>query len=190
MAPRIQRSPVKMFDAIVPFLIVLIFATVFGAFFYYIIQPELQKYLPGGTVNSTAIKQLLASRTEYRDALKGLASVVQTASANAQDPAALVLPSRKDAPTLYALFEKIAQDTGVGLQIIDITPTDNDVDHTQGKIKQVRIALRFVNVNYETLKRLIGVLESNIRLTTIESLAYDPVGESASFTISTYYFAE
>ncbi|MBI4253397.1 hypothetical protein HY623_04480 [Candidatus Uhrbacteria bacterium] len=190
MAARIQQSPVKMFDAIVPFLIVLIFAAVFGSFFYYVIQPELQKYLPGGTENSTAIKQLLLSRTEYRNVLKDLAGVVKAASENAQDPAALVLPSRKDTPTLYALFEKIAQDIGVGLQVIDITPTDNDVDNTQGKIRQVRIALRFVNVNYETLKTLIAVLENNMRLTTIESLAYDPIGESVSFAVSTYYFAE
>lgn len=183
-----KKSPVKIFDALVPFLIVLIFASVFGSFFYYIIQPEMQKYLPGGTVNYTSVKELLDSRTSYRNDLKSLADFASVAEKNGQDPIALVLPSSEDVPTLYALFEKMAKDAGVGLQVIDISQRADDAKSAKEQIREVPIQLRYVNVDYETLKRLISAIESNIRLTRIKSLSYDPVGQTVSILASTYYF--
>ncbi|MEK7122533.1 MAG: hypothetical protein AAB855_01620 [Patescibacteria group bacterium] len=186
--PRLQSLPVKLFDATVPFLIVLIFAGIFGSFFYYIVQPELLKYLPGGTVNENEVKLLLDARTIYRDDLANLADFVKTAEENKQDPISLILPSNVDVPTLYALFEKLSADVGVGLQVIDIGSTSEDGEDVRGQIAKVPIALRFVNVDYPTLKRLLAALEQNIRLTSIESLAYDPLGRSVSLEIFTYYF--
>lgn len=188
--PAQQKTPVKIFDAAVPFLIVLIFAAVFGPFFYYIIQPELQKYLPGGPSNYTAIKQLLDSRTTYRNDLKSLADFVAQSEAREQDPIALILPSSEDIPTLYALFEKLAKDVGVGLQVVDIASGGSDPQDAKEPIRKVRISLRFINVDYDSLKRLLTALETNIRLTTIESLAYDPVNQFASVSIFTYYFMQ
>lgn len=183
-----KKSPVKVFEAFVPFLIVLIFASVFGSFFYYIIQPEMQKYLPGGPANYTSVKELLDSRTSYRNDLKSLADFASVAEKNGQDPIALVLPSNEDVPTLYALFEKMAKDAGVGLQVIDISQRAEDAKNAKGQIREVPVQLRYVNVDYETLKRLISVIESNIRLTRIKSLSYDPVGQALSILVTTYYF--
>lgn len=174
----------------VPFLVVLIFAAVFGSFFYYIIQPELQNYLPGGPNNYTSIKTLLDGRTVYRNDLDGLAEFVRQAAENKQDPIALVLPSGEDVPTLYALFEKIAQDVGVGLQVIDISQREAGGTAPTGPIRTVSTDLRFVNVDYATLKILLSALESNIRLTAITSLSYDPLNQIVSMTVLTYYFGE
>lgn len=188
--PRPQSKAVKLFDATVPFLIVLIFAGIFGSFFYYIIQPELLKYLPGGKVNENEVKLLLDARTTYRNDLKNFADFVKTADENKQDPVALILPSSVDVPTLYALFEKLSADVGVGLQLIDIGSASGDEQETSGQIAKVPITLRFVNVDYPTLKRLLTALEQNIRLTSIESLSYDPLGRSVSMEIFTYYFKQ
>lgn len=188
MASPLKTSTVKIFDTIVPFLVVLIFAAVFGSFFYYIIQPELQKYLQGGPANYASVKELLDSRTVYRNDLNGLAEFASAAEQNGQDPIALVLPSNEDVPTLYALFEKLAKDAGVGLQVIDISQKTEDAKSAKSQIRAALIQLRYVNVDYPTLKRLIEVLESNIRLTRITSLSYDPAGQTASILVSVYYF--
>lgn len=190
-ASPLQKSPsAKLFDVLVPFLVVLIFAGVFGLSFYYVIQPELQKYLPGGQQNYPSVKELHDSRVAYRNDLQSLAEFVAQTSSDAQDPITWVLPSNDDVPTLYALFEKIAKDVNVGLQVIDIANTAEDAIKTKSQIRSVPIELRFVNVDYATLKRLITTLESNIRLTTLESLSYDPLGETVSIAVHTYYFAE
>lgn len=188
--PVVKSTPLKFFDATVPFLIVLIFAGVFGSFYYYIIQPELQKYLPGGPVNESEVKLLLDTRTTYRSDLKALSDFVQRAEENQQDPIALVLPSNADVPTLYALFEKLASDVGVGLQVVDIGSEREGAQETLGQIRRVPITLRFINVDYHALKRLLTALEQNIRLTTVETLAYDPINQSISLTVVTYYFTQ
>lgn len=188
--PTVHSTPLKLFDATVPFLVVLIFAGVFGSFYYYSIQPELQKYLPGGSVNETEVKLLLDSRTAYRNDLKALSDFVKRAEESQQDPIALALPSNADVPTLYALFEKLASDVGVGLQVIDIGAEREGAKETQGQIRRIPITLRFVNVDYPTLQRLLTALEQNIRLTMVETLAYDPINQSASLTVFTYYFTQ
>jgi len=189
MAPEMQKTSVRILEAITPFLIVTIFAAIFGSFFYYIIQPELQKYLPGGPLNIASVQDLLQSRKAYRDDLNGLFTFYKSLTDKAQDPLMMVLPSNSDVPTLYALFEKIAVDVNVGLQVIDISDQGSDAKNTSGIIKSVPISLRFINVDYSTLKRLIDALESNIRLTTIDNFSYDPINHIASFSVKTYYFS-
>ena len=190
MSAQLQKTPIKVFDAIVPFLVVVIFAGVIAPFFYYVIQPALQNYLPGGSMNYTSAKQLLDARTGYRDTLRGLEEFVSGAEKNQQDPLNLVLPKGADAPTLYALFEKLAADQSVGLQAIDISATREEEMGSSSAIRKVPVALRFVNVPYERLKLLVRALETNMRLTTVESLNYDPVNQTASVNVVTYYFSE
>lgn len=184
-----KKTGATIFDTVSPFLIVIIFAAVFGTAYTYLVQPELQKYLPGGPLNYHTVNDLLTSRQQYRDNLEGLFTFYKKATANAQDPLTMVLPSDKDIPTLYALFEKIAKDSSAGLQVIDISSKDGSAKNTDGKIKQVEISLRFVNVDYAGLKRLLAALETNIRLTTIKDIAFDPANSIANFTVTTYYFA-
>ncbi len=190
MTAQTQKLSVRIFEALTPFCIVIIFAVVFVSFFYYIIQPELQKYLSGGPLNVTTVQELLKSRKAYHDDLKGLFTFYTTATQQKTDPLALILPSDKDVPTLYALFEKIGKDADVGLQVIDISSNGEQAKKTKGQIRKVPIALRFVAVDYAGLQRLIATLESNIRLTTIEGFTFDPTNKIASFTVDTYYFAK
>ncbi len=186
----IHTSGARLFNAAIPFLIVLIFAGTFGSFFYFVIQPELQKYLPGGPVNVETVKTLLGSRQTYRDDLKNLADFYKATIANKQDPLMMVLPSKEDIPTLYATFEKIAQDASVSLQSIEIIKQGEDAKNTKGQIRTVSIAVRFGGLDYEGLKRLIDILELNMRLTHITSVQFDPQNHSASFSVETYYFAD
>lgn len=189
MTAQKQKFSVRILDALTPFLIVIIFAVVFVSFFYYIIQPELQKYLSGGPLNVETVQELLKSRKVYHDDLNGLFTFYTTAIQAKADPLTMILPSNKDVPTLYALFEKIGKDAAVGLQVIDISDNGEQAKKTKGQIRKVPIALRFVNVDYPGLKRLIATLESNIRLTTIEDFSFDPTNNIASFSVATYYFA-
>ncbi len=190
MTVQAQKLPVRILEALTPFLIVIIFALVFVSFFYYIIQPSLQNYLPGGPVNVGTVQELLKSRRVYKDDLNGLFSFYTSSKKAPQDPLVMIFPSDKDVPTLYALFEKLAQDIDVGLQVIDISENGSDAKNTRGQIRKVPISLRFVNVDYAGLKRVISVLESNIRLTAIDNFSYDPINKTASFSIATYYFTE
>jgi len=189
MPPDPKKTGATMFDAVSPFLIVIIFAVVFGGGYTYFIQPELQKYLPGGPLNYNTVHDVLSSRQQYRDNLNALFTFYKETSAHAQDPLAMILPSDKDIPTLYALFEKNAKDVGVGLQVIDIAKKDENVKNMEGKIKKVEISLRFVNVDYAGLKRLLEALQTNIRLTTINDMAFDPQNGIVNFSVTTYYFA-
>jgi hypothetical protein len=185
-----QKLSVRILDALTPFLIVIIFAAVFGSFFYYIIQPESQKYLPGGPSNEFSVKELLKSRKTYRDDLNGLFTFYTSSKTQEQDPLTMILPSDKDVPTLYALFEKMAKDIDVGLQVIDISDARETTKSARSMVKRVPVALRFVNVDYGGLKRIIAALEHNGRLTAIENYSYDPGNNVASFSVVTYYFTQ
>ncbi len=126
-APQRTVSPlVILLDRSAPILIVLIFGLIFGFFFIRVIQPEYQKYLPGGPLHADTEKVRLLDRTRYRDDLKKLFDLYKENTSGELDGLSLLVPSTQDVPTLLASTEKLIRTQGASLQSIEFVGVDSD----------------------------------------------------------------
>lgn len=174
-------------DRISPFLIVLLFGVIFGFFFFKVIQPEYQKYLPGGPLHADTEKVHLLDRTRYRNELQKLYSLYKENAGGDIDQLALMIPPTQDIPTIFASCEAIAKEQGVNLQSIEIIGAENEKTTMQGGIRSFTVSLQVQQIDYTRFKKFLSALESQMRLTDIQSVNFDPSGKAASFTMKVYW---
>lgn len=178
---------VILLDRIAPLFIVLIFGVVFGFFFIRVIQPEYQKYLPGGPLHADTEKMRLQDRTRYRDDLKKLFDLYKENTSGELDQLSLLVPPTQDVPTLLAGTEKLIRSQGVSLQSIEFVGVDSDVKPIKPGIFQFQISLQITQVDYPRLKNVLRALETQIRLTDLESINFDPSAKTASIIGKVYW---
>ncbi len=178
---------VILLDRIAPFLIVLIFGLIFGFFFIRVIQPEYQKYLPGGPLHADTEKVRLLDRTRYRDDLKKLFDLYKENTSGELDGLSLLVPDTQDVPTLLAGAEKLIRTQGASLQSIEFVGVDSDAKPNKPGIFQFEISLQLAQVDYPRFKNILSALESQIRLTDITAVDYDPSAKTASITAKVYW---
>ncbi|MBI4239572.1 hypothetical protein HY620_01120 [Candidatus Uhrbacteria bacterium] len=179
----------QLLEKITPLLIVCIFGVVWGVSYYLYIQHELQRYLSGGTLHQETVKRQLADRSSYLERLKHFAALYNEQGTDPKNAFASIAPLKKDIPSLFQLYEQIAYKHNLGLQLVDIIGQDGSRKDAPG-IKEVIIALKLTNVDYEKMKSLLADIETNARLTDVQSFDFDPESRSLSLNVKMYYFAK
>lgn len=166
-----------------------------GAYTYlYVLQPEMNKYLPGGIYHIDTERERADERKKYLDELERFYALYSE-YAKGGVPFADILPSEASIPDLFIGFEKIARDFNLGLEVIDFSvesPGIKDKDKkgkAQNKkgVQEVVITIKVSQLSYVKLKRLLEVFETSKPIFDITTLDFDPSGESASMILKTYY---
>ncbi len=164
----------------------VLFIGVAGSLYFFVVQPELARYLPGGSRDLQAKKEIIASRQTYLDDLRKLQASYQSYGSGTDNSIDKMLPSGKDIPDIFTNYEQFAKKMGVGVQLIDIVSQDASVKGLSG-VKEIDVSLRFNNVDYQKFKELLKALESSGRLTDIISFDIQPDSRSASMLVKNYY---
>lgn len=178
---------VILLDRIAPLLIVIIFGVIFGFFFIRVIQPEYQKYLPGGPLHADTEKIRLQDRIRYRDDLKKLYDLYKENTSGELDQLSLLVPPTQDISTLLAGTERLIRSNGASLQSIEFVGVDSDVKQIKPGIQQFQVSLQITQVDYPRLKNVLRALETQIRLTDLESIDFDPSAKTASIIGTVYW---
>ncbi|HNX11187.1 MAG TPA: hypothetical protein PKI61_03525, partial [bacterium] len=55
-------------------------------------------------------------------------------------------------------------------------------------IGMMRVSVSVANIDYPHLKKLLGLIEHNLRLTDVQDLSFNPAEKTAALHLSTYYF--
>ena len=183
---------------------VLALAFIVGAFlvFFEMVQPAYSNLedLKGREISS---EQLLQSETNIVAQVKKLITQSQSDQSAVSD-LALAMPSGPDMSGALAQVYGIAQNNGITLTAISISPPRAVVRTANASTTLVRpmgtLSLQLSgNGSYEALKNFLSELETNIRVFDVTSLAIQPVAGSSSgasttldafsynITASTYY---
>jgi len=114
-----------------------------------------------------------------------------------------VLPDNYVAERLFGEIEEIVSQGGWimgGLRIINPEETTNIQAEGEGsaatalftptdpKIGRYNLELTVAALDYRGLKKLLGILENNLRLLDIVSVNYSAADASATFLLNTYYY--
>lgn len=171
---------------LLPIIAVLVFVAVGLPLFFLLIQPEVSVYLPGGSRDLDATRQIIQSRREYLSDLRKLVALYDVYGKGDAALIKRVLPSEKNIPEVFAFYERLAKRMGIGLQSIDIVSQDASAKGLSG-VKEMSISLRFTAVDYQKFKELLKLFESSSRVTEILSFDIQPESRNATLLIKTYY---
>ena len=179
----------QLLEKITPLLIVCIFGAVWGVSYYFFIQHQLARYLPGGALHQETATRQLSDRTAYLERIKSFTALYNEQGTDPKNAFASIAPVQKDIPSVFQLYEHIAYKHNLGLQLVDIVNQDGSRKDAPG-VKEVVIALKLTNVDYEKMKSLLADIETNARLTDVLSFDFNPESSSLSLNVKMYNFGD
>ncbi|MDA3802595.1 MAG: hypothetical protein PF488_01700 [Patescibacteria group bacterium] len=184
----------KYFNLIIA--VIVIFIRFFG--YLFVVLPKYSNTNILIKTNISDQKKLYAQQKRKLDSLRILNELHGKIPAEDLNKFNDVLPSKYQTETLFGEFEEIITDGGWTLNSINWTDLSQEeeqlgeedsmlVAENNSKIGIIKLNLQIQNLDYAGVKRLLKVLENNLRLFDIVSLSFS--GESsASLTLYTYYY--
>ena len=91
-----------------------------------------------------------------------------------------LLPATADSAALFAEFQEVVEQTGLVLVSLRISPGTSDSP------RATLLQLSVTGGNYPALKRLLTVLERNLRLTDVINLGFDATVQSYTINAKVY----
>lgn len=186
-------------------LIIVVVILILFLSYQWLLRPKYQKIIAEVRTNTTAARQLTPKYQE-------LAKYESMATAYAQlDPKILekyngLVPKQYIKEDLFAEVLYLLSHNGYEVKSLDVsqegddaaTSTTNrkagDGNSTSTKginlpsgVGTMRVTAAVAGVDYPGLKKLLGIIQNNLRLTDVQQLAYDPKGKTAALSMTTYY---
>lgn len=166
-----------------------------------VIKPKYDTTLNSIKDNISKQEQLYASQKQRLVDLKAAAELYASLDETGISKVNAILPAEYAKEQLFGQLEDIISQQGVLLTSINLTKESEKVDAAAGtnstvsfsipnsdKVGIIRAELVIGAIDYATLRNLLPLLESHVQLLDIESIDFDPGGESVSLSILTYYY--
>jgi len=105
-----------------------------------------------------------------------------------------VLPDSYIKERLFGELEEIISKNGFILNSVNISREEKKLPTTEGmtprsaSIGTIDLQLSISAIDYAGFKNLLRLLENNLRLFDVTSVSFSPGGNTASLTLSTYYY--
>ncbi len=147
-----------------------------------------------------------AKRQKYLNQLKELKSEYQKISQDDIKKIEIMLPQENNKEELLAQMENLISKNGfllTDLRVEDVAAKQESsagaakgqsagdkgliVQAAKPGLNKVKININVVGTDYEGLKRLLGVIENNLRLMDVTNLFFDPEGRKSSLEMYAYY---
>jgi len=187
----------KYFGAVAVFVAMAIL--VFGNLFF--VWPEYKRII--NDIESANKKEDLkyAERQKYLKQLKELKAEYQKISPDDIKKIEIMLPKKNNREELLAQMENMIARNGfllADLRVEDIVEKqDGAADEAEKKdsidpadrkgVNKIKINMNIVGTDYDGFKRLLRVIENNLRLLDITNLSFSPGSQKTSLEMYAYY---
>jgi len=179
--------------------IVIICVCVLGAGYWWLIRP---KYI-FVTSNQEVVRaeKQYEQKISYLKQLNEVKNIYRSISQSDKDKIDTILSSNFDIDALkISLLREISfvgRLNGVSVDNIDAVPLDNSQDKfltlspdkkiQSDKLKIVKVSFTLNGANYDSLKRIVGRLEKNLRLMDVTQFDFNPSSNQAKVELFAYY---
>lgn len=207
LKPKEKKSNAKLinllndnFNIAIVFIVILFLAVAY----ILVIKPKYDATLISIKDNINQQEQFYASQKQRLVDLKTVADLYAKLTEDDIEKVHAILPEDYAKEKLFGQLEDIINQQGVLLSSVTLSKdleegeTDQKAATAQkasgftipngDKVGIVRAELVIAAIDYNTLKNLLPLLESHVQLLDIESIDFDPEGESASLSVLTYYY--
>ncbi|SRR5574344_519278 len=178
----------KKYFGLVLFVIVLVF---FTAAYYLIISPKFEE----ATVFIS--DKTLEEQKKYNETVQKLIDLGSLNRSYKKIDPKLVkkvedfLPSEYVQEQLFLELEQVIIKNGYTVNSIAVEKElGNSVGAANKNVGKVKVKISVSAVNYLDFKKLLSIMESNVRLMDIEKLDFQPGDQTADFDFYTYYLKD
>lgn len=178
----------KKYFGLVLFVIVLVF---FTAAYYLIISPKFEE----ATVFIS--DKTLEEQKKYNETVQKLIDLGSLNRSYKKIDPKLVkkvedfLPSEYVQEQLFLELEQVIIKNGYKVNSIAVEKElGNSVGAANKNVGKVKVKISVSAVNYLDFKKLLSIMESNVRLMDIEKLDFQPGDQTADFDFYTYYLKD
>lgn len=179
------------------FVVILVSFLLFLSYSFFL-KPKADETINAISENISSHEKLLQAEKNKLASLQE--AVIAYKTINPVDLARVntILPDDYDKEALYGELEEIIKKNGFIPTLISLTKEsetpvkdsnnpNTTASKTVSKIGVVNVTLNVASIDYAGAKKLLGVLENNLRLIDIKNVNVGD-GRSAVLTFSTYYY--
>lgn len=173
-------------------IIVGIVLLVLALAYFLLIKPKYDLTMMAIKSNIEQQQRLYAEQVKKLNNLKAISSLYEKIS-----PADLkkfngVLPDSYVRESLFGELEEIISQNGFVLNSVNISKEEDkeggDSAGKSAKVGEINIQLSISSIDYAGFKNLLRLIESNLRLFDVTNLSFSPGANTASLTLTTYYY--
>lgn len=177
------------FNLILVFVLALILLGAYLAF----IKPKYQETKLLIQNNLEQQQRLYAEQVKKLNNLKVISDLYEKIPIADLDKFSEVLPDDYVKEALFGELEEIITQNGFVVNSISLSDSglsiaNEEEANSKEKVGSLSISLSLSAINYNNLKNLLRLLESNLRLFDVTEVNFDPGGNGVELVLSTYYY--
>ncbi|MCF7820365.1 MAG: hypothetical protein K9M44_02755 [Candidatus Pacebacteria bacterium] len=204
-----RRSKINSFlNKNFPFIIVFIILAILALSFFYVIKPKYFKAIEAIEGNLSSQKAIYLEQLTKLNNYKSLVNAYQQVSPSEIEKINSILPTKYEKEKLFIELGYVIPQNGFQLDNLSIEESETEeavaaprtvrgeeeevgeMDFLKKLPKEIgylKINLDISLVDYKNFKRLLNILENNIKLLDIYSVNFNPSSESVQISLVTYY---
>ena len=177
------------FNLILVFVLALILLGAYLAF----IKPKYQETKLLIQNNLEQQQRLYTEQVKKLNSLKVISDLYEKIPIADLDKFNEVLPDDYVKEALFGELEEIITQNGFVVNSISLSDSGLSIENeeeanSKEKVGSLSISLSLSAINYNNLKNLLRLLESNLRLFDVTEINFDPGGNGVELILSTYYY--
>ena len=177
------------FNLILVFVLALILLGAYLAF----IKPKYQETKLLIQNNLEQQQRLYTEQVKKLNSLKVISDLYEKIPIADLDKFNEVLPDDYVKEALFGELEEIITQNGFVVNSISLSDSGLSIENeeeanSKEKVGSLSISLSLSAINYNNLKNLLRLLESNLRLFDVTEVNFDPGGNGVELILSTYYY--
>ncbi len=188
-----QNSINLFFNTYFNIILVVIVILVLAFSYFLVLKPKYDSTMMAISLNYEQQQKLYLAQQKKLNNLKTIADLYDKISAADLKKFNGVLPDSYVKERLFGELDEIITTNGFILNSISIDKSEipaaaEGAPAPSVKTGAINIQLAISAIDYAGFKNLLKLLESNLRLFDISQVSFSPSGNSASLTLTTYYY--
>ena len=200
----LQRKAIILLSKYFSLLVIIIVGIIIIFGYFFIIKPKYEK---NKIKNKEAIENtvnVINAKKIYLSELNKYIRLYNNISKKQKDKISDILPDDSNLNSLYTKIDNLMSKNGFVLTSLNIfnksniktartrrLSNNNDDRNKDDKILsgvgEINLLIDVDDVDYKRAKRLLKIIENNLRLMDVKKISFSPEGGSAKLEISIYY---
>ncbi len=176
------ESPIVKFMPLIGIALILAYAAMA---YLLLFMPKVGKFMTGGEYDVKPLEARIEDDENYMARLENALADYRAINDAHKNKLNLMLPPSEDVPGLFVQLDEVARANGMVLSSVD---TIVDPAGIGGKgVTPVNVAANFSGGTYDEFLKILNDLESLIRVTDVQSIAFSAGSGNYSLMLTTYF---